>query len=186
MAWYNVLLFAHILGAVVLVGGSLMGPLVMRRLRTATSVASLRTVAGIVHAVSKASGPSAGLVLIAGVGMVLSNWSFGDGWIAVSLSLFVLSGVLAMAVADPVLKRLVTLAEETPEGPVTPELRELVHDPKMSAAHNVLLTVDVVIVALMTLKPGLAVSAAMALAAIAAGVALTVAERGRATPAAAS
>ena len=186
MRLYELMLLAHILGAVVVVGGSLLGPLLMRRLRAASSVASLRAVAGVAQALSKAGGPSAGVVLVAGSVMVIMDWSFGDGWILVSLMLFAVSGVLAVAVAEPVLKRVVALAETTPDGPVTPEIRAAVHDPRLAGAHNVLLAVDIAIVALMTLKPGLGASVGLGLAAIAVGVGLTLAERGRATTATAS
>ena len=186
MELYELMLFAHILGAVVLVGGSLIGPLLMRRLRHASSVASLRSVAGIMHALSKAAGPSAGMVLVAGIVMVIEDWSFGDGWIAVSLALFALSGVLALAVADPVLKRLVNLADGAADGPVPPDVQVLVHDPKLAGVHNVLFAVDIAIVALMTLKPGLGVSIGVAIIALAAGAGLAFAERDRTAPAAAA
>lgn len=186
MTLYELMLLAHILGAVVVVGGSLVGPLLMRRLRAASSVASLRAVAGVAQALSKLAGPSAGVVLVAGVVMVVLDWSFGDGWILVSLALFAVSGVLAVAVAEPVLKRVVALAETTPDGPVTPEIRAAVHDQKLAGAHNTLVAVDIAIVALMTLKPGLAASVGIGVAAIAVGVGFSFAERGRSAAATAS
>ena len=186
MTLYELMLLVHILGAVVVVGGSLVGPLLMRRLRAASSVASLRAVAGIAQALSKFAGPSAGVVLVAGVVMVVLNWSFGDGWILVSLALFAVSGVLAAAVAEPVLKRVVALAETTPDGPVTPEMRAAVHDQKLAGAYNTLVAVDIAIVALMTMKPGLAASVGLGVAAIAVGVGFSLAERGRSAAATAS
>lgn len=62
-------------------------------------------------------------------------------------------------------------------------MRALTHDPKSNGAHNVLLTVDVAIVALMTTKPALAASIGVAVAAILTGVGATLAERRRGAPA---
>lgn len=183
---YDVLLFVHILAAVVLVGGSLIGPLLTRRMKRASSVASLQAYAGVGAAISKVAGPSAAVVLLAGVGMVVMRWSFGTGWIAVSLLLFALSGGLTAALADPVLKRLVAAADDAPDGPVPSELEVLTHDTKLNGAHNMLLTVDIAIVALMTTKPPLAASIGLAMAAVLCGAAITLAERHRAIPAAAA
>lgn len=183
MRAYDLLLFAHILAAIVLVGGSLIGPLLTRRMKHAASVGSLRAHAGVAAAISKVAGPSAVIVLLAGVGMVMMQWSFGTGWIAVSLLLFALSGGLTTALAEPALKRLIAAADDIPDGPVPPEVAVLTHDQKLHGAHTMLLTVDVAIVALMSTKPPLGASISVAVAAVLCGAGITLAERRRALPA---
>lgn len=172
MDLYVVLLFVHILAAVVLVGGSLVSPLLSRRMTGAPSVATLRAHAGVAAAISRVVGPSAAIVLAAGIGMWVMKWPLATGWIAVSLVLFTISGVLAGGVADPVLRRLVAAADAADDGPLTADLHALTHDPRLNGAHSLLLTMDIAIVALMTMKPALAPSMGLAVAAVLAGAVL--------------
>lgn len=180
---YDLLLFLHILAAVVLVGGSLVGPLLGQSMKRAASVAALRAHVGMAASIAKASGPAAAVVLLAGVGMVVMEWSFGTGWIAVSLLLFALAGGLIMAIVQPALDRLGAAVDDAPDGPPTSGMRALTHDPKVNGAHNLLFAIDVAIVALMTTKPALAASIGVAVAAVLAGAGVTLAERRRRAPA---
>lgn len=172
MELYNVLLFAHILAAVVLIGSSLIAPLMTRMTAHATSVSSLREWARFTLAVTRAGNPAALLLLVAGVWMTFLSWSWDEGWIVVSLVIFMVMGAMAGTVLEPHAKRLVAAADAAPEGPVTAELRDVVHDSKVHRVHQLFLPLDMAVLFMMTNKPGwvgagtavgLAVAAAAAL-----------------------
>lgn len=172
MELYNVLLFAHILGAVVLIGISLLDPVMARSTAKATSVSSLREWTGFTLVVARAANPAAVVLLIAGVWMTFLSWSWDQGWIVVSLAIFLLIGAMAGTVLEPHAKRLVAAADAAPEGPVTAELRDIVHDSKVHRVHQLFLPLDMAVLFMMTNKPGwvgagtavgLAVAAAAAL-----------------------
>ena len=86
---YDWLLFVHVLAAMVWLGGAtLTAALAVRALRSdddgeiARFVGSLRVVGPLVLA------PPPALLLGAGIWMVLESWRFGDGWVALGVSLF--------------------------------------------------------------------------------------------------
>ena len=156
MELYNVVLFVHVLGAIVLVGMGFFMPIMMGALQRTPTVGGVREWAGALHAVAKLGNPAAMLTLLTGLFMTWQEWSFAEGWIIVSLVLFVIAGGIAGGVLDPELKKLKTAAAEAPDGPVGQDLRELTKVPRIHTFESLLFGVDLAIVFLMTNKPGLA------------------------------
>lgn len=162
MDLYHVALFAHILGAVVLVGMGFFFPVLMRALHRTPTVADVREWANATHAIAKIGNPSAAIVLVTGLYMGWAQFSFAQGWLAVSLVLFVIAGGIAGGVLDPELKKIVAAADEAPDGPVPGDLRALTAAPRIHTFDSLLFGVDLAIVFLMTNKPGLVVSLVVA------------------------
>jgi uncharacterized membrane protein len=183
MDLYKVLLLAHILGAIVLVGGTMAQVPLLSALKRADTVAAVRERAAFLFHIGKASGPAAGIVFIAGVGMTIMEWSFVDGWILVALVIFVLMGGLAGLVLDPHAKRVVEAAGAAPDGPVPADLADLIHERRANVAHAFFLPLDVTIVALMVLKPALAGSLSLAGVAFVLGAAAALREQRGVAPA---
>ena len=154
MELYNVVLFLHIMGAVVLVGVGFVAPLIMGGADRAGSIASWRDWIGVMQKVSKTAGMSAGLVFLSGLYMGLTGNHFSKAWLSVSLVLFFINGALAGGVLDKWLKRLMEQAEPVPDGPVPPALRAAQHEPKMQVVELLMLCNDFALVFLMTNKPG--------------------------------
>jgi uncharacterized membrane protein len=175
MSLYTIMKFVHIAAAIVLVGSYLLAPVLHGAIRGAADVRALRALARLQHRVLTASGPAALLVLIAGVYMTLAGWSFADGWIIVSITLFVANGTLATAVVDPHVKKLLAAADEASEGPLGQDLTDLVHDARVVGALRIVVGIDLAIIFLMVNKPGWGGSVAVAAAGLALGVSLAVA-----------
>jgi uncharacterized membrane protein len=177
MHGYDVVLFFHVVGAIGLVGSSLVAPLLAMAVRRSASVASLREWAAFAKRLSQAVGPFAGLTLV--TGLVLGFWGgwWGSGWLEVSLALFVVAGIVATTILDPWARRLVDASETAPDGPVTLELDRVRRDPRATVAEPVLLGIDLAIVFLMTAKPGFLGALLTAAVGVATGASFAVRER---------
>lgn len=154
MDLYHVVLFAHVAGAVVLLSFGFVSPLLMRRIASTATVTSLREWVETTHRYTKMGVPAAVLVLLSGVYMTLNAFSFRQGWVVVSLVLFMIAGGIAGGVLDPHLAKLREAAEAAPEGPVPPELRALAAEPKPAALESLMAGFDIAILFMMTNKPG--------------------------------
>jgi hypothetical protein len=155
MTSYSVVVFIHVLAAILLVGSSLFGPMLGMALRRAGTVGSLREWARYFALVVKVTGPAAGIVLASGLYLGFAGDWWGSGWLEVSLALFILAGVGAVGVLDPAAKRLVESSEAAADGPVTAELDQLRRHRRTSSVESMMLATDVAIVFLMTNKPGM-------------------------------
>lgn len=154
MDLYHVILFAHIIGAIVVVGSGFFLPFVAAGAARATALTSFRDWTNVVLQVSKAAGGFAAVILVTGLYMGIRSGRFDEPWLAVSLVLFVLNGALAGGVLGKHWKNVMARAEEAGDGPVPEDIRALTHDAKMHTIESVTLASDLVIVFLMTTKPG--------------------------------
>lgn len=154
MDLYHVALFAHILGAVVVVGSGFFLPFVTAGAARATSLDSFRDWANVVLRVSKGAGMSAAVILISGLYMGISGRLFNRGWLVVSLVLFVVNGALAGAVMDKHWKNVMARAQEAGDGAVPHDIRALTSTPRTHMVESYMLASDLAVVFLMTNKPG--------------------------------
>jgi hypothetical protein len=179
---YSVVLFVHVLAAVVLVGHSLFAPFVHAAIRKATSPAALLGWLGLARDSARVN-PLAALTLLAtGVYLAAGRWS--EGWLQVASVLFVVSSALAIGVVKATGERLARLAAASLErGGLTDELEALRHSRRWTAAADALLANDLAALYLMVAQPGLVGSI---LATVAANAALLAwrALRNRGAPAA--
>jgi hypothetical protein len=92
---YSLALFVHVVGAITLVGGSALLPVLVRVARRAPSVAGLRTVAAILHPMGRVIQIAAPLTLLAGLYMAFAaNW-WRMAWPFVALAAFAVAGVVS-------------------------------------------------------------------------------------------
>lgn len=169
MDLYHVILFAHILGAVIVVGSGFFLPPLVAGASRATSLSSFKEWGGVIQKMSKIAGPSAAVILLSGLYMGITTSRFDEGWLVVSLVLFVMNGALAGGLLSKHWNDVMVQAEEAGEGPVPAELRALTMSPRMHAIESVSFVNDIVIIFLMTNQPGWP----GALIAVAVGAALT-------------
>jgi uncharacterized membrane protein len=158
MSGYSVVVFVHVLSAIVLVGSSLFGPLLGLAIRRAASVGSLREWAHYFQRIVKLTGPAAGITLATGLYLGFAGDWWGSGWLEVSLALFILAGIGAAGVLDPTAKKLVAAADAAPDGPVPAQLDAQRHDRRTAIVESMMLATDVAILFLMINKPALGVS----------------------------
>ncbi len=94
MTLHDWLLFGHILGAMLWLGGGLMLILVGRRARASTDSGAIAEFArSLSYLGPRALAPGVGAVLVFGVWMILADgaWSFDQAWVLIGIGLFVVA-----------------------------------------------------------------------------------------------
>jgi hypothetical protein len=161
---YPLVLLVHIFTAVILVGTSLMAPLVRRFIQSAATARELAQWVDFAARATKLNPLVAIALLATGVYLGTAGW-WVTGWFAISVLAWILNGVLAGAVVKPAFRALAAAAGGE-DGKVSAELDQLRHEPRLQIAEEVMLASDVVILLVMVLKPSLVVSASVLVAAI--------------------
>ena len=148
---YQLLLFVHIVCAVIWVGGAAYAQLLAFRVTRSDDPSELPRLAFHIEYIgTRVFLPAAVLLFIAGSAMTLQAYNFGKPWIAVSVALWVLSAVVGAVYLGPRVKRAAELFEA--EGPTSQEGRELIN--RLFIVSRLELIWFAVIIALMTFKPG--------------------------------
>jgi uncharacterized membrane protein len=148
---YQLLLFIHVICAVIWVGGAFYAQLLAFRVTRSPDPAELPRLARHIEYIgTRVFLPAAVLLFVAGTAMTLQAWSFGQTWIAVSVALWVLSAVVGAVYLGPRVKRAAELFEA--EGPTSQAGRGLLD--RLFLVSRLELVGFAVIIALMTFKPG--------------------------------
>jgi uncharacterized membrane protein len=148
---YQLLLFVHIVCAVVWVGGAVYTQILAVLAARSTDPTELPRLARHFEVIgSRVFVPAAVGLLVAGAAMTVQAWSFGQAWIAVSVGLWVLSAVAGAIYLGPRAKRVADLFDT--EGPASKEGRDLLD--RVFLVSRVELASFAVIIALMVFKPG--------------------------------
>ena len=151
MSTYSVLLFVHIVCAVIWVGGAFAIQLLAFLVsRTGDQLELVRLMRYFELIGSRVFVPVATLLFIAGTAMTLQAWSFGRTWIAVSVALWVLSAVAGALYLGPRAKRVGNLF--TAEGPSSEAGQALMS--RLFLVSRLELVSFAIIIALMVFKPG--------------------------------
>ena len=148
---YTLLLYVHIICAVIWVGGAVYAQLLAFRVARSPDPSELPHLARHIEFIgTRIFLPAALLLFVAGTAMTLQTWSFGQTWIAVSVALWVLSAVVGAVYLGPRVKRAAQLFEA--EGPTSERGRALID--RLFLVSRLELVGFAVIIALMTFKPG--------------------------------
>jgi uncharacterized membrane protein len=148
---YQLLLFVHIVCAMIWVGGALYAQVLALRVRESDDPAELPRLARHVEFIgSRVFMPVALLLFLAGAAMTVQAWSFGQAWIAISVALWILSALAGALYLAPRAKRVAGLFEE--EGPSSAAGRAVLD--RMFLVSRLELGAFGIIVALMVFKPG--------------------------------
>jgi uncharacterized membrane protein len=148
---YDLLLYVHIVCAVIWVGGAFtLQVLAMRVTRSDDPMELPRLGRSMEFIGSRVFMPAAVLLFVAGAAMTLQAWSFGQAWIAISVGLWILSALAGAVYLGPRAKRAAELFEN--EGAESVAARGLVR--RLFVVSRLELVSFAVIVALMVFKPG--------------------------------
>ena len=148
---YDLVLYVHIVCAVIWVGGAVYAQLLALRVDRSPDPSELPRLARHIEVIAtRVFLPAAVLLFVAGTVMTLQAWSFGQAWIAVSVALWVVSAVVGAVYLGPRVKRAADLFEA--EGPTSQAGRELID--RLFMVSRLELIGFAVIIALMTFKPG--------------------------------
>lgn len=148
---YQLLLFVHVICAVIWVGGAVYAQLLAFRVNRSGDPSELpRLALHIEYIGSRVFMPAAVLLFVAGAAMTLQAWSFGQTWIAISVALWVLSAAVGAVYLGPRVRRAAELFEA--EGPTSQTGRQLID--RLFLVSRLELLWFALIIALMTFKPG--------------------------------
>jgi uncharacterized membrane protein len=148
---YQLLLYVHILSAIVWVGGAIYAQLLAVRVSRASDPAELPMVARhTAYLGLRVFLPASLLIIITGVVMTLQAWNFGQTWIAVAVALWVVSAGLGGIYVGPRVAKVSALFEA--EGPTSASARSLLD--RLFLVSRLELVSFFVIIGLMVFKPG--------------------------------
>jgi len=148
---YQLLLYVHIISAVIWVGGAFaIQALAVLVSRSDDPMELPRLARNLELIGSRVFAPAAILLFVAGLFLTVQKWAFGQTWIAVSVSLWIVSAVMGAAYLGPRAKRVAALFEA--EGPTSMAARELVR--RLFVVSRLELVSFAVIIGLMVFKPG--------------------------------
>ncbi|MGH8962954.1 MAG: DUF2269 family protein [Jatrophihabitantaceae bacterium] len=131
---YDVALFGHLIGVVVLISAVVMTVSGLVRAQRASTVSQIRIATGAVPLADRLIPPAMLLVLGFGLYMVARHGDDGSiawdaGWLDVSLAIFAVMAVLGPAVETKRAKALWTAARAATGEAITPQLDRLRRDP---------------------------------------------------------
>jgi uncharacterized membrane protein len=148
---YQVLLYVHVVCAMIWVGGSFYVQLLAIRASRSDDPAELPRLGRHIEAIGTlVFVPAALLLFVSGAAMTAQAWSFGRTWIAISVALWILSAVAGALYLAPRAKRAAELFET--EGPTSVAARRLTQ--RLFLVSRLELVSFAVIIALMVFKPG--------------------------------
>ena len=148
---YELVLYAHILGAVIWVGGAVSIQLMALRAGRADDATEVPRLLRHFEALGRwLYLPASLVILLTGAFMAIQRWSLGQPWIAVAIGLWVLSAVAGAAYLSPRAKRAAALYES--EGPMSPAARAITQ--RLFLVSRLELVSFAVIIGLMVFKPG--------------------------------
>jgi uncharacterized membrane protein len=148
---YQLLLYVHIVSAVVWVGGAFFAQLLAIQVTRAGSPEELPVLGRRFGQLGNlVFVPAAVLILLSGAAMVAQRWSFSQAWIVAAIALWVLSAVAGAAYVAPRMRRAGAIFAA--EGAESPAARELVD--RVFLVSRLELASFAIILALMAFKPG--------------------------------
>ena len=152
MTTYELLLFAHIMAAVVWVGGAVSSQIISFRVLQSGDPARKATLAGELEWVgTRVFTPASGILLLFGIFLVLNgNWGWGEPWIGGGLLIWLASTVTGIAFFGPELGRIQERVNA--EGPDSPAVMTQVN--RLLLVSMIELGLLILAVFLMSTKPG--------------------------------
>ena len=126
MSWYEFLLFVHVVGAVIWLGGAFfvqMYAMVVTRSNDGARMADFAVTAG--RLTERLFIPAALVVVLAGIGLMIEgSWEWGELWVVFALVTFVASFAVGAGYLGPTSKRLGPVIER--EGVDSPAAKALI------------------------------------------------------------
>ena len=148
---YQLLLYVHIVCAVIWVGGAFYSQLLAVRVSRSSDPAELPRLGMHLSALGmRVFLPASILLFVAGLGMVIQNWRFSDLWISVSMGLWLASVLVGALYIGPTAAKVAASFQS--EGPTSVAARSGLQ--RVFLVSRIELVIFAVIIALMVFKPG--------------------------------
>jgi uncharacterized membrane protein len=118
VTWYEFLLFVHVSGAIVWLGGAFLFQIYgMVELRSGDTAVIARFAGNAGRISERLFVPTSLLVILAGVGLMIDgDWPWDRLWVIFALVAFAGSFLLGLGVISPTAKRIEVAGPESPEG----------------------------------------------------------------------
>jgi uncharacterized membrane protein len=151
----NVALFFHLLGAFLLVGGTVVAGVAFEAARRRDNPREIALLLGLTRIGVLLVAAGTLLTLAFGLWLVhLGHWGYGSGWVVSALVLFALMVVIGAAAGQrPKRARKLAVRLRDEHAGSTPELRALLVDRAALAANYLSALLLVAIIAVMVFKP---------------------------------
>ncbi len=152
MSLYELLLFVHIMAAIVWVGGSVAIQILSLRVMKAGDAGRKAALTAEMELMgSRVFTPASGILLLFGIFLVINGkWGWGEPWIGAGMAIWLVSTVIGIAFYTPELARVQKLTEA--EGAEAASVTARVN--RMLLVSRVDLALLVLAVFLMSTKPG--------------------------------
>ncbi len=152
MSVYELLLFVHIMAAIVWVGGAVTMQVLWARVAASGDPARKTSYAGELEWIGqRLFTPASGILLLFGVLLVIDGrWGWGEPFVSGGLAIWMISTVIGAAFLGPEAVKIRKLM--TAEGPDAPEVSQRVS--RFLLVGRIDLALLVVAVFLMSVKPG--------------------------------
>jgi uncharacterized membrane protein len=148
---YELLVYVHILSAIVWVGGAIYAQILAVRVSRASDPAELPMLARHTAWLGlRVFLPASLLIIVSGVAMTIQAWAFEQAWIAIAIVLWIVSAALGAIYIGPRVAKVSALFDA--EGPTSTSARTLLD--RLFLVSRLELLSFFVIVALMVFKPG--------------------------------
>jgi uncharacterized membrane protein len=164
VAIYDLVVFVHVLAAVVLVGGGLLAtPAVDTAIRRAPSVSELSRWLSVARPLGLINPISSIALLASGIYLAsIGDW-WSAPWVQIAVVFWMVNAVLANIVVNPSHRRVAQLTAAAEGDEIAPELNEVRKSLRPRAASDVMLASDLGILVLMVMKPSGYLSAVLVL-----------------------
>jgi hypothetical protein len=151
---YVVVLFAHVVSAIALVGESIGSPLVQRQVRTARTAGELRLWVAFAQRATRLNGPIALVLLGSGIYLGSYGW-WAQPWFYVAAGGWLVNAILGGGVLKRTAESIAKAAAAATDDRIPAEAEQLRQAPTWRLAHAVMLGNDFAIVYVMFNKPAL-------------------------------
>ena len=154
MSTYNIVVFVHVVSAVVLVGGGLLAtPAVNSGIRRARTVTELRRWLGIGKPLDRIAPLSSMALLASGIYLASVGEWWGTPWVRLAGALWIVNATLASVAVKPSMDRLSRAAQATDNEEISPQMEALKDSRRLTVTPDVMLANDMGVLFLMVTKP---------------------------------
>jgi uncharacterized membrane protein len=155
MNWYPLMVFVHVVSAIILSAGTLLSLFSQIALRRAERVEQARSILGLLAISEPVVGLAIVLTPVVGIIMTLNTWGWQTGWINVALGsmLFLLLPVGAFTGIRR--GKIAKAVEQMLDGPLPASIHQQIHAPLHGTTGNLMVTLVLGMEFLMTTKPAL-------------------------------
>ena len=151
---YNIVVFVHVMSAVVLIGGGLLAtPVVHGGIRRAGTVSELRRWLSVGRPLDWIDPLSSIALLATGIYLASRGEWWGESWVRLAVALWVVNATLAGVAVKPSMSRLARLADIAESEQITPQMDTLKDSRNLTVITDLLLANDLGVLFLMVTKP---------------------------------